>query len=139
MVATLVTPVAAIGEVESVYRQDGDRLWRALYAFAGNEDVASDAVAEAFAQALRRGSAIRDVRSSDERERASRPLPLSLPRHVRGASTPDGVVEISGVEPGDLCDANALRDGKVLLAGGAVAGIAGPVASAELYDPGSGN
>jgi hypothetical protein len=49
------------------------------------------------------------------------------------------VVEISGVEPGDLCDANALRDGKVLLAGGAVAGIAGPVASAELYDPGSGN
>jgi RNA polymerase sigma-70 factor (ECF subfamily) len=58
----LVNPVAAIGEVESVYRQDGDRLWRALYAFAGNEDVASDAVAEAFAQALRRGSAIRDVR-----------------------------------------------------------------------------
>jgi DNA-directed RNA polymerase specialized sigma24 family protein len=55
--------VAATGEVESVYRQDGDRLWRALYAFAGNEEVASDAVAEAFAQALRRGSAIRDVRS----------------------------------------------------------------------------
>jgi RNA polymerase sigma-70 factor (ECF subfamily) len=62
-VATLVTPVAATGEVESVYREDGDRLRRALYAFAGTEDVASDAVAEAFAQALRRGSAIRDVRS----------------------------------------------------------------------------
>ena len=61
--ATLVSPVAATGEVESVYRQDGDRLWRALYAFAGNEEVASDAVAEAFAQALRRGSAIRDVRN----------------------------------------------------------------------------
>jgi len=58
----LVTPVAAAGEVEAVYRQDGDRLWRALYAYAGTEDVASDAVAEAFAQALRRGSAIRDVR-----------------------------------------------------------------------------
>jgi len=55
--------VAATGEVEAVYRQDGDRLWRALYAFAGDEEVASDAVAEAFAQALRRGSAIRDVRS----------------------------------------------------------------------------
>ena len=51
------------GEVEAVYRQDGDRLWRALYAYAGNEDVASDAVAEAFAQALRRGTAIRDVRN----------------------------------------------------------------------------
>jgi RNA polymerase sigma-70 factor (ECF subfamily) len=62
-VATSVTRVAATGDVEAVYRQDGDRLWRALYAFAGTEDVASDAVAEAFAQALRRGSAIRDVRS----------------------------------------------------------------------------
>jgi RNA polymerase sigma-70 factor (ECF subfamily) len=59
----VVVPVAAAGDVEAVYRQDGDRLWRALYAFAGNENVASDAVAEAFAQALRRGSAIRDVRS----------------------------------------------------------------------------
>jgi RNA polymerase sigma-70 factor (ECF subfamily) len=61
-VTTIVAPVAATGEVEAVYRQDGDRLWRSLYAFAGNEDVASDAVAEAFAQALRRGSAVRDVR-----------------------------------------------------------------------------
>ncbi len=60
---TIVAPVAATGEVEAVYRQDGDRLWRALYAFAGDEDVASDALAEAFAQALRRGPAIRDVRS----------------------------------------------------------------------------
>jgi RNA polymerase sigma-70 factor (ECF subfamily) len=63
IVATMVAPVAAGSEVEAVYRQDGDRLWRALYAFAGNEDVASDAVAEAFAQALRRGSAIREVRA----------------------------------------------------------------------------
>jgi RNA polymerase sigma-70 factor (ECF subfamily) len=55
--------VVAAGDVEAVYRQDGDRLWRSLYAFAGDEEVASDAVAEAFAQALRRGSAIRDVRS----------------------------------------------------------------------------
>ena len=61
--ATLVTPVPATGDVEAVYRQDGDRLWRALYAFAGDEEVASDAVAEAFAQALRRGPAIRDVRN----------------------------------------------------------------------------
>jgi len=62
-VTTIVARTAAAGEVEAVYRTDGDRLWRALYAFAGDEDVASDAVAEAFAQALRRGSAIRDVRS----------------------------------------------------------------------------
>ncbi len=63
IVATIVTRVAAGSEVEAVYRQDGDRLWRALYAFAGDENVASDAAAEAFAQALRRGSAIRDVRA----------------------------------------------------------------------------
>jgi RNA polymerase sigma-70 factor, ECF subfamily len=63
IVTTVVAPAAATGDVEAVYRQDGDRLWRALYAFAGNENLASDAVAEAFAQALRRGSAIRDVRS----------------------------------------------------------------------------
>jgi RNA polymerase sigma-70 factor, ECF subfamily len=62
IVTTVVARMAEAGEVEAVYRQDGARLWRALYAFAGNEDVASDAVAEAFAQALRRGSAIRDVR-----------------------------------------------------------------------------
>ena len=58
----MAASVSDVGEVEAFYRQDGDRLWRALYAFAGNEEVASDAVAEAFAQALRRGSAIRDVR-----------------------------------------------------------------------------
>ena len=63
IVAIAVVPVVPVGELEAVYRQDGDRLWRALYAFAGNEDVASDAVAEAFAQALRRGSSIRDVRN----------------------------------------------------------------------------
>jgi RNA polymerase sigma-70 factor (ECF subfamily) len=63
IVTTIVAGISATGDVEAVYRQDGDRLWRALYAFAGDEEVASDAVAEAFAQALRRGSAIRDVRS----------------------------------------------------------------------------
>ena len=63
IVTSIVAPVAAASQVEAVYRQDGDRLWRALLAFAGDENVASDAVAEAFAQALRRGAAIRDVRA----------------------------------------------------------------------------
>ncbi len=61
--ATTVARIAVADEVESVYREVGDRLWRALYAYAGDHDVASDAVAEAFAQALRRGREIRDVRS----------------------------------------------------------------------------
>jgi len=62
-VTTTVATATPTRDLEAVYRQDGDRLWRALYAYAGDEDVASDAVAEAFAQALRRGSAIRDVRN----------------------------------------------------------------------------
>ena len=47
-------------ELERLYRELGDRMWRAVLAFAGDPEVASDAVAEAFAQALRRGSEIRD-------------------------------------------------------------------------------
>jgi RNA polymerase sigma-70 factor (ECF subfamily) len=47
------------GELERLYRDQRDRMWRAVLAFAGDPEVASDAVAEAFAQALRRGGAIR--------------------------------------------------------------------------------
>jgi RNA polymerase sigma-70 factor, ECF subfamily len=46
--------------VEAVYRADADRLWRAVYAFAGDAEIASDSVAEAFAQLLGRGAAVRD-------------------------------------------------------------------------------
>jgi RNA polymerase sigma-70 factor, ECF subfamily len=42
-------------KLERLYRQDGDRMWRAVLAFSRDPEVASDAVAEAFAQALRRG------------------------------------------------------------------------------------
>jgi RNA polymerase sigma-70 factor, ECF subfamily len=42
--------------LERVYEEDGARLWRAVYLYAADREVASDAVAEAFAQALRRGS-----------------------------------------------------------------------------------
>jgi RNA polymerase sigma-70 factor (ECF subfamily) len=46
--------------LERVYRDHGERMWRAVFAFCGDAEVASDAVAEAFAQALRRGEALRD-------------------------------------------------------------------------------
>jgi RNA polymerase sigma-70 factor (ECF subfamily) len=46
--------------VEVLYRTDADRLWRAVYAFAADADIASDAVAEAYAQVLHRGPAVRD-------------------------------------------------------------------------------
>jgi RNA polymerase sigma-70 factor (ECF subfamily) len=44
--------------VESLYRDQGARLWRAVYAYAGNRDIASEAVSEAFAQLLSRGTAV---------------------------------------------------------------------------------
>jgi RNA polymerase sigma-70 factor (ECF subfamily) len=46
--------------LEMVYREQGARLWRALVAYTGDREVASDAVGEAFAQALARGDALRD-------------------------------------------------------------------------------
>ena len=47
-------------ELERPYREQGDRLWRSLVLSMGNRDVADDAVAEAFAQALARGEVLRD-------------------------------------------------------------------------------
>src|SRR5690242_5552961 len=43
---------------EVLYRDHGDRLWRSLLLATGDREVASDAVAEAFAQAIRRGDRI---------------------------------------------------------------------------------
>ena len=47
--------------VEAVYREQGTRLWRAVFAYAGDRQVADDAVAEAFTQLLRRGNQIREA------------------------------------------------------------------------------
>ena len=44
--------------VERVWREQGRKLWRSLAAFTGDPEVASDAMAEAFAQALGRGDAV---------------------------------------------------------------------------------
>jgi RNA polymerase sigma-70 factor (ECF subfamily) len=57
------TGVVAMREqssVEALYRSDADRLWRAIYAFSGDGEIASDAVAEAYAQLIRRGASVRD-------------------------------------------------------------------------------
>lgn len=53
-------PVRPAARLERVYREQGDRMWRAVLAFSGDPEVSADSVAEAFAQALRRGEAIRD-------------------------------------------------------------------------------
>lgn len=57
--ALVVEPIAE--RVRSVYCSINARLWRSVFGFSGSADVADEAVAEAFAQALRRGDEIRDV------------------------------------------------------------------------------
>jgi RNA polymerase sigma-70 factor (ECF subfamily) len=49
--------------VEALYRQDSGRLWRAICTFAGDPEIASEAVADAYAQAIRRGPAVHDPRA----------------------------------------------------------------------------
>jgi RNA polymerase sigma factor (sigma-70 family) len=46
--------------VERVYREHGDRMWRALFAYSGDRELASDALAETFARLLRAGEQPRD-------------------------------------------------------------------------------
>jgi RNA polymerase sigma-70 factor, ECF subfamily len=46
--------------IELVYREHGQRLFRALVAYTGHPEIARDAVAEAFAQALAREDDLRD-------------------------------------------------------------------------------
>ena len=46
--------------LRSVFEAEHARLWRSVIAHTGDAEIASDAVAEAFAQAVRRGDALRD-------------------------------------------------------------------------------
>jgi len=49
--------------IDEVYREEGQRLWRALLAYCGDPEIAKDSLSEAFAQAIKRGDAVRDPRS----------------------------------------------------------------------------
>jgi len=50
-------------ELGRLYQDEGSRLWRAVFAYGGDAEIANDAVAEAFAQCIRRGDAVRDPRA----------------------------------------------------------------------------
>jgi RNA polymerase sigma factor (sigma-70 family) len=47
-------------QIRDVFAAEHARLWRSLLAHTQDAEIASDAVAEAFAQAVRRGAALRD-------------------------------------------------------------------------------
>jgi RNA polymerase sigma-70 factor (ECF subfamily) len=55
--------VATDDTYDRIFAEEGPKLWRAVLAFAQDPAVASDAVAEAFAQCLRRGGAVHDPRA----------------------------------------------------------------------------
>lgn len=46
-------------EIELLYRSDGARIERSLVGAFGSREIAAEATAEAFAQLIRRGSAVR--------------------------------------------------------------------------------
>lgn len=54
-----VSRLSDVDDLDQLYRKRAPRMWRALTAYTGSRDVAQDAVAEAFAQALARGDGIR--------------------------------------------------------------------------------
>jgi RNA polymerase sigma-70 factor (ECF subfamily) len=60
--STLVISTTA-ATVEALYRTDAERLWRAVFAFCADPDIASDSVAEAYAQLMRRGESVRDAQA----------------------------------------------------------------------------
>jgi DNA-directed RNA polymerase specialized sigma24 family protein len=57
----MMSMVGTKDRVRVAYETQVTRLWRAVYAYSGRRDIADDAVAEAFAQVLRRGDEVRDV------------------------------------------------------------------------------
>jgi RNA polymerase sigma-70 factor (ECF subfamily) len=57
------TPPITEPTLDRLFSEEGPKLWRAVFAFAQDGALASDAVAEAFAQCLRRGAAVRDPRA----------------------------------------------------------------------------
>ncbi|MEX0756093.1 MAG: sigma-70 family RNA polymerase sigma factor [Actinomycetota bacterium] len=47
-------------DIEELYRREGAKIWRALCAQTGDQELASDTLGEAFAQYLRRRDQVRD-------------------------------------------------------------------------------
>ena len=87
-----------------MYTEVGPALQRAVLLFAGDPDMASDAVAEAFAQLLRRGDEVRDpaawvwraafrIAAGELHRRRRAPVPLDDARHGT-YEIPPGTVDL---------------------------------------------
>jgi RNA polymerase sigma-70 factor, ECF subfamily len=49
--------------IGDLYAREGPRIWRAVFAYCQDRAITDDAVAEAFAQCLRRGTEVRDSKA----------------------------------------------------------------------------
>jgi RNA polymerase sigma factor (sigma-70 family) len=96
--------------VERVWREHGPRLWRSLVGFGGDPDLASDAMAEAFAQALGRGDAVRDqaawiwraafrIAAGELQDRRRRPAPTAVPVYEMPEPVADLVRALATLSP----------------------------------------
>ena len=94
MTGTPTVPSVSEGrDYERLFQDSAPALWRALYGFAGGRrQVAEDALAEAFARAIERGSRVRD------------PLPYIYRTAFRLASAELQLEKRRGVLAPDLVD-----------------------------------
>jgi RNA polymerase sigma-70 factor (ECF subfamily) len=97
-------------ELERLYREHGARLFRALVAYTGDREVASDAVAEAFAQALGRGDELRSplawvwrasfrIAAGDLKERGRRTALAEEPAYEMPESPRELVAALAEISP----------------------------------------
>ncbi len=90
-------------DIERVWHERRAKMWRSLTAFAGDPDLAADAVAEAFAQALGRGEALRSperwiwkaaFRIATRELAARRRASATLTMNAAAAAMPDSVADL---------------------------------------------
>ena len=92
--------VSVVGTDEGLGRlfaEEGPKLWRAMLAFTQDPTLASDVVAESFAQCLRRGDAVRDPRAGLWRA-SFRIAGRELKERSRWAPLPDDWVAPSPID-----------------------------------------
>lgn len=95
-----MTSDLAVQRVRRVYETDHPRLWRSLFAYTGSRELADDAAAEAFAQALRRGDDVHDVAAWVWRSAYAIARGELQRRHRAGSGGES--IELAATDPDDL-------------------------------------
>jgi len=129
----------ATDRIEQLYRDRGAELLRSVLLYAGDRDIANDAVAEAFAQAIRRGPALADpqrwvtkvafkIAAGELQDRRRHDYPLAERAYDMPEPTRDLVAALAQLSPKQRAAAVLhFRDGYTLAE---VASLIGSTASA---------